>query len=456
LIRSVLLILSGNAFAALLLLARNLIIARLIPVADYGIASTFAVAMAVVEMMSALGLQQQIVQAKEGDVPRFQAALQGFQVLRGVISGLVLFVIAAPLARFLGIPEANALVHFDIHRLNRDMVFGPMILTGIIPALASVLSVWPLSHWFGDWRVMLYALMLHAVLTTLTSHIVAQRPYHLVFERKIMTESLRFGWPLLVNGILMFLVFNGDKLIVGNALGMETLAVFAMGVTLTLTPTLVLAKSAQNFFLPRLSRLSHGTAHEDGENFSSLAQTTIAVNLLSGLLLVFGVVVAGGPFIDLLLGTKYAALIPLLTLLAVMQALRVFKAGGAIVALAREQTSNAMVANLFRVASLPLAWWTLQQGGTVVHLIWIGIAGELCGFVASLMMLRGRVGISLKPLTIQLTLTAVFLIVALAEGPLQKTGISTAGRAFLLGLILIGFLGSMTPLRKTLFRYFKM
>ncbi len=35
--RSALLILSGNAVASLLLLTRNLIVARLIPVADYGI-----------------------------------------------------------------------------------------------------------------------------------------------------------------------------------------------------------------------------------------------------------------------------------------------------------------------------------------------------------------------------------------------------------------------------------
>ncbi|MBU0862361.1 MAG: oligosaccharide flippase family protein, partial [Alphaproteobacteria bacterium] len=125
--RSALLILSGNAAAALLLLARNLIVARMIPVADYGVAATFAIAMAVVEMASALGLQQQIVQARNGDDPRFQAALQGFQVLRGVLSGAVLFVSAGLIADALNVPKAawayrvmalvpvlNALVHFDI------------------------------------------------------------------------------------------------------------------------------------------------------------------------------------------------------------------------------------------------------------------------------------------------------------------------------------------------------
>jgi len=70
--RSVLTILSGNAATALLLLLRNLAVAALIPVADYGVAATFAIVMAVVEMATDLGLHQQIVQSDKGEAPRFQ------------------------------------------------------------------------------------------------------------------------------------------------------------------------------------------------------------------------------------------------------------------------------------------------------------------------------------------------------------------------------------------------
>lgn len=459
-------IFSGNALASLLLLARNLIIARLIPVADFGVAATFAVAMSIVEMMSTFGLQQQIVQAKEGDDPKFQAALQGFQVLRGAASSLVLFTIAIPLAQFFGIPEAawayqvmavvpllNALGHFDIHRLNRTMVFGPMIVTAIIPALVSVLAVWPLSRWFGDWRIMLYAILIQALLTTTTSHIVAQRRYRIALDRRLMRQSIRFGWPLLINGILMFLVFNGDRLIVGRALGMETLAIFAMGVTLTLTPTLVLAKSVQNFFLPLLSRLDHAGTPDAAQHFDRLAIATIEANLLNGVLLVFGTALLGAPFVHLLLGVKYASLVPILTLLAVMQALRVFKAGGAVVALARRQTSNAMVANLFRVASLPAALWVVTLGGTVVELIWVGIVGELCGFVVSLLMLRGRVGVSLRPLWRQLLLTALFLLLATSDGVWGHFSLSHWSIA--LFLTLTALIASMTTLHQGLRHRFK-
>jgi len=392
--RTALLILSGNATASLLLLVRNLLVARLIPVEDYGIAATFAVVMAMVEMASAFGLQQQIVQSKDGDDPRFQAALQGFQVLRGVVAGIVLFLIAGPMARFLGIPEViwayqllalvpviRAFEHFDIHRFNRQMRFWPMILTGGVPALLSLLLVWPLAMWLGDWQVMLYTILAQIAVMALTSHLVAERPYRLVFDRAIMGGSLRFGWPILANSVLLFLVFQGDKLIVGRVLGMETLAIFAMGMTLTLTPTLIIAKSAQNFFLPQLG-IAAGTAR-----FAEIANRTLQMVTAAALVFLVVILLLGGLAVHVLLGAKYAALIPLLIWFAMGQTLRVIKAGPAIVALALGHTSNAMIANILRVLVLPLIWIVAVQTGSLLHILVMVVIGEAVSVLAAFYLL---------------------------------------------------------------------
>lgn len=429
-LRAALLILSGNAFASLLLLARNLIVARFIPVADYGIAATFAVIMAVVEMMSALGLQQQIVQAKEGDEPYFQAALQGFQLLRGVISGIALFAIAGPVAHFMGIPQViwayqllavvpvlNALIHFDIHRLSRGMVFGPMLLTGAIPALVSLLAVWPLAVWLGDYRVMLYSILIQTALGAVTSHLVARRPYRAVLDRKIMGRSLRFGWPILVNGLLMFLVFNGDKAIVGRELGMETLAIFAMGVTLTLTPTLVLAASAVNFFLPQLSVARHAADGEFDRHAVAMLQAILAMSLL----FVCGTVLFGPLIVHLLAGEKFAALQPLMGWFAIMQALRVLKTGPSIVALAVGQTSNPMIANIPRVLVLPLCWYVAAHSGDIFTIIWIATLGEFAGYLLAMLLLRRWVALSQRGIVLPHLAAAILLLVTVAIGLWQPT-----------------------------------
>ncbi|WP_210528779.1 oligosaccharide flippase family protein [Rubellimicrobium arenae] len=423
-LRSALLILSGNALASVLLLVRNLLVARLIPVADYGVASTFAIAMAVIEMVSSIGLQQQIVQAKNGDDPHFQAALQGFQVFRGMMSSILLFLLAPFIADFMNVPQAtwghqvmavvpllNALTHFDIYRMNRRMVFGPMLIVGLVPALGSLLAVWPLAMWFGDWRALLWANLLQGVLGMLTSHVVAERRYRLAFDREIIRGSLSFGWPLLANNVLLFLVFNGDRIMVGRVLGMEALAIFSMGTTLTLTPTLVMAKSVQNFFLPRLSSAAHREGEGARRRFTELADATLQAGLLNGGVLVLATVLAGQPFVEFALGEKYAALVPLLGLMAVMQAARVFKSGSSVVALAVGRSGNAPLANLVRLVSLPLAWIALLQGYGLVTIIWIAILGESVGYIVSLYLVESRLAVSLRPLVPALLSTVLLLVV---------------------------------------------
>ena len=401
LLRKALLILSGNAAASLLLMLRNLIVARLIPVEDYGIAATFALAMAVVEMASAFGLQQQIVQSKEGDDPHFQAALQGFQLLRGLASGAILFLLAGPLAQFMGIPQVawayqvlalvpvlNALVHFDIHRLNRQMRFGPLLWNGILPALASLLLIYPLVHWFGDWRVMLWAILAQAAAATLTSHLMAERRWRIVFDTSIISSSIRFGWPIMVNAVLLFLVFQGDKLIIGRLLGMEALAIFAMGLTFTLTPTLVLAKSAQNFFLPRLST-AVGTT-----DYAPLALQTMHYIALAALAFLTLTFLLGAPLVLFLLGEKYADLVPLILWFAIGQGLRVMKAGPAIVALAIGQTGNAMIANLLRILALPFAVIAALNGASLLDLLMIGVLAEGLGLMISIWLVLRKYELS--------------------------------------------------------------
>jgi len=389
------LLLSGNAATSLLTLIRNLLVARMIPVADYGVAATFAIVMAIVEMSSTLGLKQQIVQAKDGNAPRFQAALQGFQVLRGVLAGLLLFLIAAPLAAFFGIPEAawayqvlamvpvlGAFGHFDIYRLHRQMRFGPMLWAHLIPALVSVLLVWPLVLWFGDWRVMLWSILAQAALALAAGHLLAERRYQLAWDPAIIAGLLRYGWPLLINSALMFAVFQGDKMIVGRLLGMEALGLFAMGVTLTLTPTLVLAKTSQNLFLPRVSQTMR-----QAEQDLRLMRFTMEATMLYGVSVMVFFILFGDLVIRLLLTEAYAPLGQIIGPLAILFGLRIFKSGLSTISLASARTLSNLMANLPRIASLGIAYWVLLQGGTLMQVIWIGILAELAGYLVFITML---------------------------------------------------------------------
>ena len=422
---------SGNAAESAILFARNLVVARLLSVEDYGIAATFALTATLIEMASQLGLRQLIVQSPEGEDPDFQAALQGFQLVRGVIGALMLLALGGPIALFLGVPEIawayralavvplmQGLLHFDIHRFERQARFGPLVgsLTGA--ALISLFAVVPLHMAFGDWRVMLVALVLQLSLQTALSHLLAERRYMLRLDQAIIGRGMRFGWPLLLNGALLFLVFHGEKLIVGRELGLEMLGVFAMGVTLTLTPMLVVSKSVQSFFLPRLSRA-------EGTTYARLTTIVCDTNIAGGLLFIVGTALLASPLILFVLGDKYAPLLPYILPLAVLQAVRVFKNGPSVAALARARTGLAMLANLPRILSIGLVWIVLLKGGGLLPVVWIGIVGELAGAVVIYIFLARDPDLHLGRMAMRATLPmGLALLAATLDGATKLEWIS--------------------------------
>lgn len=462
--RAAIMIFSGNSFWSLLSLIRSIVIAHLIGVSDFGIASTFALAMSIVEMITALGLQQQIIQHKDGDVSAFQSALQGLQVMRALINGVILFLLANPIAAFFGVPEVvwayqlmalvpvmNGFVHLDIYRLKRRMHNMPSIITAVGAVFISLLLVWPLSWAFNDYRVMLYAVLAQSMMMMVISHLVADRPYRLSFDRKVTVESLRFGWPILLNGILLFLVFNGERMIVGRELGMAPLAVFSLAFSLVLTPTIVMEGSAQSFFLPQLSALKHEVT-----KFGNLAIATLQCHLLFGAIIVTGVALLGGPIVQLLLGQKYAGTLPLLTWLALMQGIRVSKGGSSAITLAHAFTENGLVANLMRVTLLPLAWYVTSVGGSILYVIWLGILGEFVGFSASLLLARYRLRLSMRRLWPTLGAMAVLFAVAALHAWNQSSPDQAVVAPVWTGLALVGTFGLVVSTMTDLWLYIRL
>jgi O-antigen/teichoic acid export membrane protein len=398
-----------------------------------------------------------MVQDKDGNAPEFQAAMQGFSVLRGCVNALILFLLAGPLAQFFDIPEVlwafqliavvplvAGFVHFDVHRLSRQMNFLPSVMIAILPPIGSLISVWPFYVMFGDYRTLLFAIFVQMSLTVLVSHIFAKRRYRITFDGAVIMRSLRFGWPLMVGGALMFVVFNGERGIIGRELGLETLALFSMALSLTLTPTLVIARSTLSFFLPQLS------AALGSKSYAGLTTATFQTHILLGCTMVVGVALLGGPFLYAVLGEKYAAAIPLLTLLAVVQAFRVFEAGCAIVALAAAHTKNEMMANIVRVALLPVAWIVVSNGGDVRTVIWIGMLGEAAGFAVGLTLALRMQNLALRPLLAPLGVALVLLAVACVHAGIQVAWMPDWRSSVVLVLILACLVPLMPALRNYL------
>lgn len=416
-IKSGLFISVGNVFTALLGLIRNVLIARLLSVDDFGIASTFAITFALIEMTSNIAIDRLIVQSKQGDDPALQSTLQSMQVLRGLLGGLILFLLAGPIAQLFGLPEIawayqvlalvpviRGLAHLDMFRQQRNMVFRPIVFTELLSQGLSTLLVIPLALWLNDYRAMLYAIIIQQAAYFTISHLVAERKYLLSWNSAFVTTSLSFGWPLLLNGLLMFGIFQGDRIIVGSLIGITELGWFSAAFTLTLAPTLVLGKTLNSYYLPQLSK-----ARDDQKKLHNLSLVIIEAGLLCGILLAGFFVVVGPYFFIFLFGQKYSAAISILVWLSIMQAVRVAKAGPAIVAISNADTKNPLIANILRVAMLPVAWQIVSETQSILWAIWIAILGEVLAVIVSLLLLHRDDSINLKKLLAPLATCVIIL-----------------------------------------------
>src|SRR5260370_15498250 len=84
----------NQAFVQVCSFARSVIVARVISPADFGVAATFAMTFAFLEMISNLAAETVLIQAKDGNEPAFQQTAQSLQFLRGLTNALFIFAMA--------------------------------------------------------------------------------------------------------------------------------------------------------------------------------------------------------------------------------------------------------------------------------------------------------------------------------------------------------------------------
>ena len=150
---------------ALIVLLRNIVVARLISVEDFGIAATFGIAFALIETMSNVSLNRLIVQAKDGNEVGLQSALHSMQVARGFFGSILLLAIAVPYAWLMGVPDIvwgfqllaitpifRGFMNLDVFRMQRFMRFGPHVITHLASQSIAFVSIWPLYWVFGDYH----------------------------------------------------------------------------------------------------------------------------------------------------------------------------------------------------------------------------------------------------------------------------------------------------------------
>lgn len=438
-------LISGNATSAALLFIRNILIARFISPEDFGIAATFALTFSLTETMINASLDRFIVQDKEGDSVRFQGTLQSLQVIRGVLGALILVAISVPYSAFLNVPDLawayqimalvpllRGFANLDIFRKQRTMNFSDYALVLSLSALVGTVAAAGLLFVFDDYRVMLWSIIIHQACYLLLTYYIAERPYRLYLEKSVVERGLQFGMPLLANNILVFFIFQGDRLIIGNQLGPEALGLYSVAFILTSTPITLILGTYQNLALPGLAELQNNSTA-----FQKMAVLVSEGAFMLGACIAVGVLLLGPFVLILFFGKNYAPSLEFLALLGLVQAIRMYRTGFSCILLSKAETRSILLSNMVQVSAIPFAYIALTWGFGIKAVLYCSIIAECAAFLLSAFLVQRKAGVHIRDL-IGPTIVA-FTIVLFVIADVSLT-IPTGRLAEDLGVLDLGYL----------------
>lgn len=400
----------GQAAKGVLSLARNVIIARLVSPEDFGIAATFLMTVTLLEMISNLSVDTLLVQDPDGDRESLQSNIHTFQLLRGVVSAGLLLCIAGPIARLFGVPEATwafrvlaivplirGFTHLDLVRATRRLNFRRLMGVQVGAEVLVMLAAWPLGRWLGDYSALLWLLVGREFLLLAGSHLLSERPYGLSLQWETLRSILHFGWPLFLNGILLFASQQGDRLTVGSAsrlfsratLGIEDLGYYSVAISLTFVPVGLAARALSSVLLPILS-----AQQKDLRRFTAQYAGAMQVYALLAACMSIAIILNGEWLVPLVFGAKYLPAADVVGWVSVISALLLLRAGASQGAIALGDTRTALISSLARTSGVLAAVIAAALGRGLEAVAMAGAGGEVVAIIVAAARMRYVHGIA--------------------------------------------------------------
>ena len=386
--------------------ARSVILARILGPYDFGVASTFMISVAAFDMVSGFSPDLLLIQNQDGKNLDLQRSMHAFQAIRGMVTGLLIFLFSGWIAEFFGISEAQwtfqilaivpvivGLGHLDIKRFQRKMNFTPAAQVVVGTALLVTALAWPAATFFESYSAVLCLLVVQAAIITLASHLVAEHRYSWAFSTQSFKKILSFGWPLVLNGILIFGFFQGDRVIIAGfeQYSLSDLGVYSIAFTLAMAPTLFLGKIVSALLLPLLSQ-AQGVRDLFNRRYLLCNQLLAVIGSLFGIVLI----VTGGWIIEIVYGGKYLAAAEFIGWLSATHILRTLRLSPTVAAIASGDTRAPMIANTGRSFALVLALLGAWSGYGLVWIAFSSFVGELIALALILVRLNRRIHLEMS------------------------------------------------------------
>lgn len=386
---------AANMASQLCALLRYILLARLLGPFELGIAAALILTAAFFEAVSDTGADRFLIQDKDGDSPVLQSVVHVVMAGRGVLIAAALASSAALIAGLYRSPELQhsltalaaapligGLAHLDLRRVQRTADFRPesaaMFVSESLSLMATAVAAWVTR----DHTAVVYGLVIRSIALVAVSHVTAKRPYRWAFAGTEIRTFGAFASPLALSGLMVFAGSQGDRIVVGSALGPSELGHYSAVLLLVYYPAAMLGRFLAAIHLPQLAGAKY-----DLPEFEDRLRTYAARVLLLGAVCIVGFAAVGPVVAPLVYGQQYAQPLQIFALLAVLQALRFVRQWPTNVAISLGHTLIVMFNNFAQLTSLPLALVAATAFRDLESIIAAFIVGEIIALAVALVLL---------------------------------------------------------------------
>jgi O-antigen/teichoic acid export membrane protein len=410
---------TASLISQVVALLRYVLLARLLGPVELGFAAMLILTSSFFESISDTGSDRFLIQDSAGDSDSMLSFVHLVMAGRGLLIAMSLALFAVPLAGvyhspqlvtsliFLGLASLVAgFVHLDVRRVQRHGNFWPDSLMTMIGETVGLIGTLGAAWLTRDHTAVIYGLTARAAAMVIVSHAMAERRYGWAFARNEGARFSRFAAPLFLNGFLIFIGSQGDRLIVANRVGAAALGHYSAVLLLIFYPASALSRFIAGTHLPQIAAVRSDPSRLDAASQLLAGRAlTLAIAMAAGFALI-------GPIATpILYGHRFAQPPLMFALLGAVQSARFLRAWPTTIAISLGRTVILMASNLARLIAFPVAMIATVYYPSLYSIIAGFLVGECVAIVVALAQLSRDPAIQPGP---EARRVRDFILVALA------------------------------------------
>ena len=369
---------------------RTVILSHLLAPYEFGFVSALAATYATFELITDIAITNFVFSSPRSVYAEAVSGAHAISIVRGFCVACVILLVSKPVACTLAscsdwpsfawlapVTLIQSFVHLEI-RVNatRDYKYWPVAAASIASHGSGLLALLLITYEFENHYGYIAYLLVQAPVFVLMSHLLASNRYSVNFRTPFVKKALLFGMPLLLNGVGLAIMSQGDRWIVGSLLGLPLLGLYSLVTLAAFVPLTALYRIMSPIQFAGL----HNAKIETGEYDARLKLYSRAVPVIAAAFAI-SIITLYGRLIPAVFGHRYFVSDLTIFLLAMIAYVRITRTD--------PQTSllfNAQNTRKLAIAGQsPFIGLVVTAGLVIVHptlesVLVGGLVGEMAGF----------------------------------------------------------------------------